>query len=78
MKESLESKIKLGLDPARRASKWGPKSGFWTPILDPFYSSSRGLNHIDARLGGQCNYGILGSQGGPQIGVPAPDPGPLL
>ena len=24
-----------------------------------------GLNHIDARLGHQCNYGILGSLGYP-------------
>ena len=33
----------------------GPSGGsFGTPYWDGSY----GLNHIDARLGGQCNYGI--------------------
>ena len=30
-----------------------------------------GLNHIDARLGGQCNYGVLD----PLFGAHPPDPG---
>ena len=27
--------------------------------MDPFSEGSRGLNHIDARLGVHCNYGVL-------------------
>ena len=35
-----------------------------------------GLNHIDARLGGPCNYGVLDPYlGTPILGAPSPDPG---
>ena len=49
--------------PAQKGPQIGPPRA---PIWGPFYKGSRGLNHIDARLGGHCNYGILGSQEGPK------------
>ena len=47
----------------------GPPEGlFWTPI----WEGSRGLNHIDARLGAQCFLAILGPGRGPNRGSQRP------
>ena len=44
-----------------------PRWGIWDPLLEGYM----GPNHIDARLGHQCNYGVLD----PLFGTLPPDPG---
>ena len=49
----------------------GSQTPYLGPYLDPLLEGYMGLNHIDARLGVQCNYGVLGTPiwGYPQSGV---------